>query len=190
MKNLFIFFVFLSFNFCFQPAINAQGQKGGIKKELQEVKAGELAPLFAMRSFDGNYIFLKNYCDVEDTRVPPALRKEKCIVVINFFSTICIPCIEELPALHRIYEKYKDKGLKMFLISIDAKPEEVLPEFIKQHNVTLPILLDMYQKTFEKYGFESVPHTVLINKNRKILGVYQEKDVEKNLDEKLGQILK
>ena len=165
------------------PVVNAA--------ELKPVKPGELAPLFMLRDFDGSYISLKNFCDVDDTRTPPALRKQKTVVILNFFSTICIPCIEELPALQRIYEKYRDKGLKMFLISIDGKPEEVLPQFVKDYNVSVPILLDMYQKTLKKYGFESVPHTILIDKNRKILAVSKEdKEIDKKLDEKLSQLLK
>ena len=181
--------LFISFVFFLLP-VYAQ-QKGEVKKEGLEVKAGQLAPLFALRNLEGNYISLKNYCGAEDTKVPAVLRKEKYIVIIDFFSTICIPCIEALPALHRIYEKYKDKGLKMFLVNIDPKPEEVLPKFIKENNIAIPVLLDMYSKTLEKYGFESVPHTVLIDKNRKILAVFkEEKDIDKKLDEKLSQILK
>jgi len=159
--------------------------------ELKPVKAGELAPFFMLRDFDGSYVSLKNFCDIDDTRTPPALRKNKCVVILNFFSTICFPCMEELPALQRIYEKYRDKGLRMFLISIDGKPEEVLPQFIKDYGVEVPVLLDMYQKTLQKYGFESVPHTILIDKNRRILAVFKEdKDIDKKLDEKLGQLLK
>ncbi|OIO02908.1 hypothetical protein COY52_02240 [Candidatus Desantisbacteria bacterium CG_4_10_14_0_8_um_filter_48_22] len=159
--------------------------------ELKPVKPGQLAPLFMLRDFEGSYVSLKNFCDVDDTKTPPALKKQRAVVILNFFSTICFPCMEEMPALQRIYEKYKDKGLKMFLISIDGKPEEVLPQFIKDYGVEVPILLDMYQKTLQKYGFESVPHTILIDKNRKILSVSKEdKEIDKKLDEKLSQLLK
>lgn len=187
---IFLFLTFIhSLEYPFLSEVNALDKKGKTEKELQEIKVGELAPLFALRNLDGSYVYLKDYCDVEDTKVPLLLRKEKCIVLVDFFSTICIPCIEELPMLHRIYDKYKDKGLKIFLISIDPKPEQVLPPFIKEHNITIPILLDMYQKTLKNYGFDSVPRTILIDKNRKILAVFkEEKDIEKKLDEKLNQL--
>ena len=172
-----------TFNFQLSTAVNAA--------ELKPVKAGELAPLFMLRDFEGSYVSLKNFCDVDDTKTPPALKKQRTVVILNFFSTVCFPCMEELPALQRIYEKYKDKGLKMFLISIDGKPEEVLPQFINDYGVEVPVLLDMYQKTLQKYGFESVPHTILIDKNRKILVVSKEdKEIDKKLDEKLSQLLK
>jgi|GEM_PF-2562969 len=188
--KIILMLIFLSaFHFYFLSTATAQ-QKGEVEEELREVKAGELAPLFVMHDLEGRYFSLKNYCDLDDTGIPPALRKQKSVVIINFFSTICIPCVEELPALLRIYEKYKDRGLKMFLISIDGKPEEVLPPFIEKYNITVPVLLDMYQKTLNRYGFNSVPHTILIDRNRRILAVFKEdKELEKKLDEKLSLLL-
>jgi len=29
------------------------------------------------------------------------------VVVLNFFATYCIPCIREIPAYNRLYQKYQ-----------------------------------------------------------------------------------
>lgn len=37
------------------------------------------------------------------------------VLILNFYSPICVPCIEELPALHLIYEESKKYDFMMFL---------------------------------------------------------------------------
>lgn len=63
--------------------------------------------------------------------------------VVNFWATWCRPCIKELPAFEKITEEFKDKPLKVLLVSLDF-PEQleshVLP-FIKKRNLQSQVLL-------------------------------------------------
>jgi len=45
-------------------------------------------------------------------------------VLIDFWASWCVPCIEGFPHLKELYAKYKDKGLVVISISIDAKKDE------------------------------------------------------------------
>ena len=40
-------------------------------------------------------------------------------VVVNFWATWCRPCVAELPYLQRITKRYKDKKVKLMLVSLD-----------------------------------------------------------------------
>jgi thiol-disulfide isomerase/thioredoxin len=41
------------------------------------------------------------------------------ILVINFWATFCKPCVAEIPSFIKITDQYKDKGVKLQLVSLD-----------------------------------------------------------------------
>lgn len=51
------------------------------------------------------------------------ISNEDTVYVINYWSTTCIPCIRELPYFERLQEQYKNKPVKVLLLSFDF-PED------------------------------------------------------------------
>lgn len=45
------------------------------------------------------------------------------VYVVNYWATWCIPCVKELPELEKIQETYKDKPVKVLLVSFDFKEQ-------------------------------------------------------------------
>ncbi len=62
-------------------------------------------------------------------------------IMIDFWSSWCLPCIEMFPDLNRLKKEYEDeKGiLKVITISVDPMPEKVL-EVIKEKNALFEVL--------------------------------------------------
>lgn len=149
------------------------------------VKEGDTAPMFALRKFDGDFVFLKNYCGANKKKAPVKA------VLLDFFATDCAPCVAKLPGLQALAAQYAPQGLETFLISVDPKPEEALPPFLKEKKVTLPVLTDMYRKTLANYGFRAVPQTVLLDGDCKALYVAkkEEKDFS-GITARLNALLK
>ncbi|MBI4802829.1 MAG: TlpA family protein disulfide reductase [Elusimicrobia bacterium] len=153
------------------PAKRAVIKKRPLKAAAvkEPVKAGGAVPMFALKKFGGNFIFLKRYCGKSKTN--PAVKA----VLLDFFATDCIACVAQLDELQAMAGQYAP-GLETFLISIDPKPEEALPAFLKEKKITLTVLTDMYRKTLLNYGFSIVPQTVLIDGECKAVYVTKKED--------------
>lgn len=42
------------------------------------------------------------------------------VVIVDFWASWCAPCKQELPALEKLHQKYKDKGLVVIGVSVDS----------------------------------------------------------------------
>ncbi|HYM81037.1 MAG TPA: TlpA disulfide reductase family protein, partial [Candidatus Limnocylindria bacterium] len=64
------------------------------------------------------------------------------VVLVNIWATWCAPCREEFPDLMRLNERYRDRGLRLVLISADF--EDQLPlarRFLAKQGVDFPSYL-------------------------------------------------
>lgn len=143
-----------------------KGKQAAVKEPL---KVGAPAPMFALREFGGDFVFLKRYCGENSGN------SEVKAVLLDFFATDCEACVSELPKIQELARRH-EPGLKTFLVSIDPKPETVLPGFLKEKEIALPVLTDMYRRTFVSYGFRTVPQTVLIDRECKAVYVAKNGD--------------
>jgi thiol-disulfide isomerase/thioredoxin len=64
------------------------------------------------------------------------------VVLVNIWATWCAPCREEFPDLMRVNERYRDRGLRLVLVSADF-PDQ-LPQarrFLAKQGVVSPSFL-------------------------------------------------
>jgi thiol-disulfide isomerase/thioredoxin len=45
------------------------------------------------------------------------------IYIVNFWATWCVPCVKELPSFSIVHDLYKDKPVKVLLVSFDFKEQ-------------------------------------------------------------------
>lgn len=145
----------------------------------QEELTGKQAPEFALKTVDGKMYRLSENLD-------------KGPLVINFWATWCVPCIEELKQMKKIYDTYADKGVEFLAISIDdTKTMGRVNSFVKSRNYPFTILLDTNSEVMHLYQSAVPPYTVIMDKTGKIVYSHvgyrmgDEKQVEKVLKELL-----
>lgn len=92
-------------------------------------------------------------------------------VLVNFWATWCPPCREEMPAIQKLYEEYKDRGFIVLAVNstIQDNPAEI-PAFIEEYSLAFPILLDKSGEATRAYQIRSLPSSFFINR----LGVITE----------------
>jgi thiol-disulfide isomerase/thioredoxin len=105
------------------------------------------------------------------------------VVILDFWGTWCAPCIEALPHLESLQNKFSN-DLK--IITITDESEERINKFLKKRNVSLPIALDNDKKLASAFPYRSVSHTVIIDQNGIIKAVTTP---EKINDEILKQVI-
>jgi cytochrome c biogenesis protein CcmG/thiol:disulfide interchange protein DsbE len=95
------------------------------------------------------------------------------VVVLNFWATWCLPCIEEMPSLVEMQQRMKSKGVTVLAVSVDADANNYR-RFLRDHNVSLLSVRDADQKSNELYGTFKFPETYIIDRNgvvrRKFIG--------------------
>lgn len=93
------------------------------------IQVGRPAPNFTLEDLRGEPRSLSDY-----------LGKA---VVINFWTTWCPPCREEMPALQSAYDKFSDEGFVVLAINVtqDDRPE-LIPPYLDELGLTFPVLLD------------------------------------------------
>ncbi|MBN1307278.1 MAG: TlpA family protein disulfide reductase [Chitinispirillaceae bacterium] len=119
------------------------------------LQPGNPGPTFSLPSLSEGRVSLRFYCG--DTLLKPHINNIRHIVVLSFWATYCKPCQREIPELMKFAEKHAGDSIKLFCISIDREGERIVAPFVKEKGYTLPVLLDPYRKTAERYGVASLP---------------------------------
>ena len=108
------------------------------------------------------------------------------IVLIDFWASWCRPCRAENPNVVKAYLAYKDKGFDVFGVSFDQSKENWLKAIVNDkltwHHVS--DLKYWKNEAGKLYGINSIPHSVLIDKDGKIIAHnLRGADLLKKLDE-------
>lgn len=91
-------------------------------------------------------------------------------VIVDFWATWCKPCIKAFPDLQQVFDTYEDCGLKVLAVSIDGpRSSSRVASLIKSKGNTFEVLLDPSQKVAKKLHVSSVPRTVLVDTDGKIV---------------------
>lgn len=116
------------------------------------------APDFTLRSADGGNLRLGE------------LRGR--VVLVNFWATWCGPCKIEMPHLNRIYEKYRSAGFVLLGVNIDEDPRQAAA-MAQRMGLKFPVLLDTDKAVSRRYALDSMPGTVLIDRDGKVRHVHR-----------------
>ncbi len=111
-------------------------------------------------------------------------------VLIDFWASWCGPCRKENPFNVALYNKYKDKGFEIYGVSLDQDPNRWVAA-IEKDGLTWKHVSDLKgwsSSAGQLYGIRSIPATVLLDPNGKIIAKnLRGEDLAAKLQEVLGQ---
>lgn len=93
------------------------------------------------------------------------------VVLLNFWGTWCPPCVEELPDLVALQQKYEKRGFTIVGLAENNNPQlteaqyrAALQGYMIKHNITYPNV-PIPEGTKQAYGIEGFPTMFLLDKN-------------------------
>jgi thiol-disulfide isomerase/thioredoxin len=110
-------------------------------------------------------------------------------ILITFMAAWCGPCIDELPALNKLYQKYQKKGLKLIGISIDLEGPKAMQPIIDKLGVSFPVYW-YGESAVQKFSLFAIPMIFFVKDGRiveKLPGRRSEKALNKKIREFLGK---
>lgn len=86
-------------------------------------------------------------------------------VLLIYWATWCEPCKKELNEQKAVFESYVEQGVQVVLVSVDTQKSQArIKPYIESRGYKWPVVLDPGQETLKRYGGNSVPFTVLLDK--------------------------
>jgi thiol-disulfide isomerase/thioredoxin len=137
---------------------------------LRKQKIGTIAPDFVLQGLDRSEVSLNKLRDK--------------IVLLDFWATWCLPCREELPVIAKIEREWGPKGLHVLRIT-DEEPD-IVKEFLKNTRLEFATLVNG-TAVWNKYGVNTIPTIVVIDKTGKIIAYDVAELSEAELVERLKQ---
>ncbi len=140
----------------FTPEIKATKPGKNLEKQLERTKAtdiGEVAPDFSGPTPNGNVLALNEV-------------KGK-VTLIDFWAAWCRPCRVENPNIVNVYNKYKDKGLNIVGVSLDAREDQwkqaIAQDGLEWHHVSH--LKRFQDPVAQLYNVNAIPAAFLLDEN-------------------------
>jgi cytochrome c biogenesis protein CcmG, thiol:disulfide interchange protein DsbE len=116
------------------------------------VDVGRPAPAYRTVSATGDSVSL------ESLRGKP--------VLLNVWATWCHPCRDEIPELQRLYDRYRERGLELVGVSVDAAGhDDAVRAFARQYGMTYRIWRDPHEHVSARFVVVGVPATFLIDRS-------------------------
>lgn len=123
-----------------------------------EPKIGGRPPVFEnVADTDGRLHSLKDYAGQP--------------IIINFWGTFCPPCVAEMPAIQRQYEKYQNHGLEVFAINL-SEDDITVRDFLRKFDLDYIILRDKDRMIERKYALRSYPTTFFVGRDGRIQDIF------------------
>jgi len=133
------------------------------------------APQFDLKDVKGRTVRLSDY--------------RGKVVLINFWATWCPPCRAEMPDLVKLQGEHGKDGLQIIGVTYPPEKKSRVRRFARNLKVNYPIILGTREIKDRFSSDETLPLTVVINRNGKVSDIISGILLREEFDEKIKPLL-
>jgi peroxiredoxin len=90
------------------------------------------------------------------------------VALVSLWATWCATCAEELPALARLYERVRERAGIVIAIAV-GEPRERVAQFVRDHAIPYPQLVDERFRFADAAGQSRVPATLVLDEAGRVV---------------------
>lgn len=166
----------------------ASGTVPGISAEALRSTPFEIA---AAQYTAPNFVGISNWFNSAPLDIASLRGK---VVLVNFWTYGCVNCVNALPHVTALYDKYKARGFVVVGVHTPEFPFERsagnVQAALKRHGITYPVAQDNDSKTWNAYRNRYWPAQYIVDQNGRIVfqhaGEGQYKEIERTVAGLLG----
>lgn len=143
----------------------------GLNGKATNAEIGDKAPNFTLRDTSGKVVKLSDF--------------KGEMVVLNYFTTWCAPCLEEAPELEAFGNEYQNAKL---LILAKGETSKRVNKYIDGNGSKLTYLLDTKEEAAKSYNVVGQPETIIIDENGIIVERFSGPTTKKKLIEMIKKL--
>ena len=132
------------------------GRGGGGQEQHSLV--GEQAPSFSAKDLNGQTVELDQFAGQD-------------VVILDFWATWCGPCVDALPIIARVAEKFQDKHVVFYAVN-QGESSETIREFLTGESLDVQVLLDQEGAIGNLFQVSGIPQTVIIDTKGRVQVVH------------------
>jgi len=118
-------------------------------------------------------------------------------LIINFWATWCQPCVHELPWFQKAVNAYKNKNVKLLLVSLDFPDDypKVVADFIKKNKYTAEVVwlnetdANYFCAKVDRTWEGTIPVTLMVNNSKHYRQFFNQQLPEARLKQEIQKLV-
>jgi thiol-disulfide isomerase/thioredoxin len=147
------------------PAVEAAAREDGVI----------MAPDFVLKDVNGNTVRLSDY--------------DGNVRLVDFWTTWCAPCKEEIPMFKELQETYGPDGFTILAISMDDDGLEVVKPFVEKYRIDYVNLIGNEEVALKFGGIVGYPTAYLVDREGGISAPFVGPKPKRVLEKKIRALL-
>lgn len=115
------------------------------------------------------------------------------MVLVNFWATSCPGCVEEIPKIQTLYQRYSARGFEVLAVAMSYDSPNYVHAFASKNQLPFFIALDETGIIAQDFGnIQLTPTTILIDTSgniiKRYIGVLNMREMQQLIESQLTQI--
>ena len=95
------------------------------------------------------------------------------VVLVEFWATSCVTCVEEMPKVIQTYNQFKDRGFETIAVAMDYDPPNHVLDYAQKNALPFKVALDVKGEVARSFGdVVLTPTSFLIDRQGRIVKQY------------------